>query len=68
MVGTGCPLWVVGIRGSSPSMGTLLFVGCGIGGERSLSVVVNGRRRHWLGSWHHGQNCLKIGIDVARPD
>ena len=44
--GTGRPLLVVGIRGLSPSMGTrgpLLFVGCGTGGGRSLSVVVNGR-------------------------
>ena len=56
MVGTGRPLWVVGIRGSSPSVGTrgpLVFVGCGTGGGPSLSVVVNGHRRHSLGSWHH---------------
>ena len=57
MVGTRRPLWVVGIRGSSPSVGTrgpLLFVGCGTGGGRSLSEVVDCRRRHSLGSWHHG--------------
>ena len=70
MVGTGRPMWV-GIRGSSPSVGTrgpLLFVGCSNGGGRSLSVVVNGRRRHSLGSWHHGHHCLEVGVDVARPD
>ena len=71
MEGTRRPQWVVGIRGSSPPVGTrgpLLFVGCGPGGGHSLSVVVNGGRRHSLGCWHHGHNCLKVGVDVARPD
>ena len=71
MVGTGRPLWVVGIRGLLLSVGTrgpLLFVGCSNGGGRSLSVVVNGRRRHSLGSWHHRHHCLEVGVDVACPD
>ena len=62
---------MVGIRGSSPSVGTrglLLFVRCDTGGGRSLSVVVNGRRPHSLGSWHPGHHCLKVGLDVACPD